>query len=185
MFKKSVQLLFVLIGTSLLASCASYSITEQDMSQYLQDNVSFQQSVGIKNVMYAQVDVNDLQVKIGQVAEDRVSIFANTKAIIQMLSVPEMGLDLDIEFSAIPEYEPETGKIFVNSLRLEQFNELNDQLTPEIAQLLKPAVSMIGQALSQQPVYELDSNDVKQALLKSTNPSLLVKDNKLVIELFN
>ncbi|TCW11460.1 uncharacterized protein DUF1439 [Vibrio crassostreae] len=44
---------------------------------------------------------------------------------------------------------------------------------------------MIGFALSQSPVYKLDSNKVQESLIKSSEPNLVIKDNKLVIELFD
>lgn len=177
---RCLSLVFTIL---VLGGCASYSISEREMTDYLRDNVHFEQSVGVENVMHAYVSVDDLQVKIGRQDADRISVFANTNAEVQMFASPTMGLDLDIEFSAVPEYEPESGEVFLKSLRLEQFEERSQQLSPEVAQLLKPAVSMIGYALSQQPVYKLDSASVGQSLLKSAEPNLVIKDHKLVIEL--
>lgn len=185
MIRHRAKLLSLTFLTLIIGGCATYSISEQDMTNYLQDNVSLEQSVGIQNVMYAQVAVDNVSVKIGRADAERVSIFANTNAQIQMLSMQNMTLDLDIEFSAIPEYDQESGEIYLKSLRLEQFDEHTQQLTPEITQFLKPAVSMIGQALSMTPVYKLDSSQVEQALFRSANPNLVIKDNKLVIELFD
>lgn len=185
MITKTVKILTLTFATLVVSGCASYSITEQDMTEYLQDSVVLEQSVGIENVMYAQVAVDDLKVKIGRSDAERVSVFANTRAQVQMFSMQNTELDLDIEFSAIPEYDQESGEIFLKSLRLEQFDDQSQQLTPEITKLLKPAVSMIGHALSQLPVYKLDGDQVQQALLKSAKPNLVIKNNKLVIELFD
>ena len=169
----------------ILSGCVSYSITEQEMTEYLADSVMLEQEVGVQSVMYAQVAVDDLQVKIGRVDEQRVSVLANTNAIVQVFNMPNMGLDLDLEFSAIPEYDKESGEVYLKSLRLERFEEKEQQLSPEIEKLLKPAVSMIGFALSQSPVYKLDSNKVQESLIKSSEPNLVIRDNKLVIELFD
>lgn len=102
-----------------------------------------------------------------------------------MMSQPDMNLDLDIEFSAIPEYKKETGEVFLKSLRLERLDEDGSILTPEIRQLIKPAVSLIGNAVSSYPVYQLDESTVKQSLLKSSNPKVTVENNKLVIDFFD
>ncbi|NOH95850.1 DUF1439 domain-containing protein [Vibrio sp. 99-70-13A1] len=184
-FFKACRSTFVLFSAFTLGGCVSYNITENDMTQYLQDNVSLEQSVGVQNVMYAQVSVEDLRVKIGREEAERVSVFANTSALIQILSSPNMGLDLDIEFSAVPEYNQETGEVFLKSLRLEKLEEHSQGLTPEVKTLLKPAVAMIGQALSQHPVYKLDGAKVQEALIKTAEPNLVIKNNKLVIELFD
>ncbi|WP_434762618.1 DUF1439 domain-containing protein [Vibrio fortis] len=175
----------VLPLVALLGGCASYSITEKDMTEYLQESVEINQSVGVENMMYAQVAVEDLQVKIGRADADRVSIFANTNAQVQVFNMQNLGLDLDIEFSAVPEYDKESGEVYLKSLRLESFNESGKQLPENIANLLQPAVSMIGLALSQQPVYKLDGAKVQEALLKSAEPNLVIQNNKLVIELFD
>jgi hypothetical protein len=169
----------------ILSGCVSYSITEQEMTEYLADSVMLEQEVGVQSVMYAQVAVDDLQVKIGRADEQRVSVLANTNAKVQVFNMPNMGLDLDLEFSAIPEYDKESGEVYLKSLRLERFEEKEQQLSPEIEKLLKPAVSMIGFALSQSPVYKLDSNKVQESLIKSSEPNLVIRDNKLVIELFD
>ncbi|MGV2988901.1 DUF1439 domain-containing protein [Vibrio sp. E150_011] len=182
---EAIKKLAMTIGTVMLSGCASYSITEQDMTNYLQDSVQYEQSVGIENVMYAQVSIEDLDVKIGRADAERISVFANTNAKVQMLNSKSVGLDLDIEFSAVPEYQADTGEVYLKALRLERFDEKSQLLTPEMKALINPAVSMIGYALSQHPVYKLDASQVKQALLKSAEPSLVIKDNKLVIELFN
>ncbi|MGF1776090.1 DUF1439 domain-containing protein [Vibrio nomapromontoriensis] len=185
MVKYTAARRMLMCAALILSGCTSYSITEQDMTDYLHDNVNFNQSIGIENVMYAQVSVDDLEVKIGRTDAERVSVFANTTAEVQMLNAEKIGLDLALEFSAIPDYQAESGEIFLKSLRLEQFDEGKQRLTPEIKALIKPAVSMIGYALSEYPVYKLDNSKVQEALLKSAEPNLVVKDNKLVIELFN
>ncbi len=178
---KPLSLLLIL----LFSGCASYSVTEKDMTDYLHDNVSFEQSVGIENVMHAFVSIHDLEVNVGRADADRVSVLANTSAKIQVWNQPERKLELDLEFSAVPQYDKETGEIYLKSLRLDKFDEESQLLTPEIKKLLKPAVSMIGTALSQYPVYKLDSSKVEEALIKTAEPNLVIKDHKLVIELFD
>ncbi|UUM29567.1 DUF1439 domain-containing protein [Vibrio japonicus] len=185
MIRKKLTMLALMFMTLVMGGCATYSISEQEMTKYLNDNANLNQTVGIENVMYAQVSVDDLEVKIGRADKDRVSVFANTSGKVQMLNDRKRELDIDLEFSAIPEYDKETGEIFLKSLRLEHFDERSQLFTPELKTLLKPAVSLIGYALSQQPVYKLDSAQVKSVLLKSASPNLVVKDNKLVIELFD
>lgn len=185
MMTKKLNNIIPILAVFLVVGCSSYSVTEDDMTKYLQDNVSFEHSAGVENVIYAHVAVDDLEVKIGRADADRISVFANTSAKVDMLSKQNMAYDLDIEFSAIPQYDKETGEIFLKSLRLETIQDNNKLLTPEITKLIKPAISMIGYALSNQPVYKLSSSAVQQALIKSSNPDLIIKDNKLVIQLFS
>ncbi|MEZ9322486.1 DUF1439 domain-containing protein [Vibrio sp. 10N.286.51.E5] len=185
MTTKLMNRLIIAVTALMLSGCVSYSITEQEMTKYLEDSVMLEQEVGVQSVMYAQVAVDDLEVQIGRADAQRVFVLANTNAKVQVFNMPNMGLDLDLEFSAIPEYDKESGEVYLKSLRLERFEEKGKQLSPEIETLLKPVVSMIGFALSQSPVYKLDSNKVQESLIKSSEPNLVIKDNKLVIELFD
>jgi hypothetical protein len=153
------------------------------MTDYLSDKVEFNQQVGVQDVLYAEVSVDDLEVTIGRIADDRVSVLANTNAAVKVFSIPTKTFNLDIEFSATPEYKPDTGEIFLKSIRLEQFDQDGLVLPENIETLLKPAVSMIGFAIAQQPAYKLDSSEIKQALIKSAEPNLVIKNHRLVIEL--
>ncbi|WP_447026285.1 DUF1439 domain-containing protein [Vibrio sp. B1Z05] len=177
--------LLLLSITIVLSGCATYSVSEKEMTEYLHDNVSFNQSVGVENLMYAQVSVTDLEVKIGRSDANRIAVFANTIANVQLFDSPKQRLDLDLEFSAVPHYDAKTGEVFLQSIRLEKFTENGTPLPADIKRLIKPAVSMIGYGLSQKPVYKLDSNVLQQALIKSAEPNLVIRDNKLVIELFD
>lgn len=169
----------------ILSGCSNYSITEKEMTDYLSDEIHIEKSVGIPGVLYAEVNIENIDVKIGRVDDQRISVFANTTADIQMMDELKQNLSLTLEFSAIPEYDKETGEIYLKSLRLEKFEDKNKQLSPELASLLKPAVSIIGYALSNEPAYKLNADKLKESLIKSAEPNLVIKSNKLVIELFD
>jgi hypothetical protein len=182
---KNLKLLFSFLFVLSLSGCTSYSITEQEMTDYLTDEINVDKSVGIPGLLYAQVNVDNVDVKIGRVDKDRISVYANTTADIQMMNEPNQTLDLVLEFSAIPEYRKESGEIYLKSLRLEKFEDKTNQLSPELSSLLKPAISIIGYGLSNQPAYKLNANKLKESLIKSAEPNLVIKNNQLVIELFD
>ncbi|WP_300181450.1 DUF1439 domain-containing protein [uncultured Aliivibrio sp.] len=177
--------LLTLLSSLVLTGCASYSITEKEMTDYLSDEIHINKSVGIPGFLYAQVNVENVDVTIGRIDVNRISVFANTTAVIQMMDELKENLDLTLEFSAVPEYDKETGEIYLKSLRLEKFAEKNKQLSPELTSLLKPAVSIIGYALSNKPAYKLNADKLKESIIKSAEPNLVIKNNKLVIELFD
>ncbi|MCP3701029.1 MAG: DUF1439 domain-containing protein [Aliivibrio sp.] len=177
--------LFTLVSVLTLSGCTSYSITEKEMTDYLSDEIHVDKSVGIPGFLYAQVNVENVDVQIGRIEADRISVFANTTADVQMLDEIKQHLSLTLEFSAVPEYDKETGEIYLKSLRLEKFEDKNQKLSPELTSLLKPAVSIIGYALSNEPAYKLNADKLKESLIKSAKPNLVIKNNKLVIELFD
>ncbi|MGF1808124.1 DUF1439 domain-containing protein, partial [Aliivibrio sifiae] len=81
-FKKLV-LPILLSSVMLLSGCTSYSITEKEMTDYLSDEINVEKSVGIPGFLYAQVNVENVDVHIGRIDSNRISIFANTTAEIQ------------------------------------------------------------------------------------------------------
>ncbi|WP_261817494.1 DUF1439 domain-containing protein [Vibrio gallicus] len=181
-----IHKLLILFCTSLfLGGCANYSISEQDMTNYLKQNISLEQSVGIKDVLYAQISIDDLKVNIGRVEANRLSVFATTDAVVEMMGHEKHHFNLDIRFSAIPRYDHHSGEIFLESLRLEQLTEKTGHLSSDVKALIQPAVAMIGYGLTDQPIYKLDSNKLEESILKSSNPDLVIKNHKLIIELFN
>lgn len=169
----------------ILSGCSNYSITEKEMTDYLSDEIHIEKSVGIPGVLYAEVNIENIDVKIGRVDNQRISVFANTTADIQMMDELKQGMSLTLEFSAIPKYDKETGEIHLKSLRLEKFEEKNKQLPSELVTLLKPAISVIGYALSSEPAYKLNPQKMKEFFIKSAQPNLVIKNNQLVVELFN
>mgnify|MGYP000869985264 CR=1 FL=1 len=52
-----------------------------------------------------------------------------------MLDEIKQNLSLTLEFSAVPEYNKETGEIYLKSLRLEKFEDKNQKLSPELTSL--------------------------------------------------
>lgn len=85
---RTFQLFSLVLASLTLGGCATYSISEQEMTNYLTDNISFNQSVGVENVLYAQVAIDDLKVNIGRADADRLSVFANTNARYRCLINP-------------------------------------------------------------------------------------------------
>lgn len=88
-----------------LSGCASYSVTEQEMTDYLSNEVHVEKSVGIPGVLYAQVNVEDVNVTIGRVDANRIAVYANTTADVEIMNQLTQNMALSLEFSAIPEYD--------------------------------------------------------------------------------
>ncbi|MGF1832877.1 DUF1439 domain-containing protein [Photobacterium sanguinicancri] len=175
------QLPIVLI--LLLSGCASYTVTENEVQSYLDDNAQFERTVGIKGIAHANVAFDDIAVGIGRVAADRINLDANAKANVVITGQKPQAVDVSMSFSAIPYYEKEEGAIFVKHLELEDIKVAPPEIGMFIAKpFVSPIVSLVGELISTRPIYKLDENDFKQSLLKSAKPELLIKGNKIVID---
>ncbi|MGF1756517.1 DUF1439 domain-containing protein [Photobacterium sagamiensis] len=172
------------ILTLLITGCASYSVTESEIQEYLDSRTSFERTIGVKGIAHANIIFNDIKVGIGRIAEDRVSLDAKSQAELMITGQPKQKVEVDISFSAIPYYDEDEGAIFLNDLNVESLNVTPDDLGIFAnKQLISPIVAIVGQILSTQPVYRLNEGDLKQSLLKTAKPELVIKNHSLVIEL--
>ncbi|MCW8329390.1 DUF1439 domain-containing protein [Photobacterium sp. SDRW27] len=168
----------------LLSSCVSYSVTEEEIQDYLDSRASFERTVGIKGLAYANVKFSDIKVGIGRVSNDRVNLDAKSQAKIMISGQPQQEVMIDVSFSAIPYYDKDEGAIFLNDLEVESLELQPDELTNFAGkQLLTPIVEMIGQLILTNPVYRLDEDDFEQSALKTAKPELLIKNHSLVVQI--
>ncbi|PSW20217.1 DUF1439 domain-containing protein [Photobacterium sanctipauli] len=180
------SLLSILLATLisvLLSSCASYSVTEAEVQEYLDDKVSFERTVGIKGIAHANVKFDDVKVGIGRVASDRVNLEAKSLAKISLSGQAPQEVAINVNFSAIPYYDKDEGAIFLNELEVEDIDFSPNSLNLPSKQLLSPIIEMVGQYILTRPVYRLSDEDYKQSLLKTARPELLIKNHSLVIQM--
>lgn len=167
----------------ILTGCVSYSVTESEIQNYLDDLTSFERTIGIKGIAHANVIFNDIKVGIGRIAKDRVSLHAKIQAELMITSQPKQQVEVDVSFSAIPYYDKDEGAIFLNNLNVESLNVTPDDLGIFAnKQLITSIVGIVGQILSTRPVYRLNEDDLKQSFLKTAKPELMIKNNELVID---
>ncbi|MBY5948281.1 DUF1439 domain-containing protein [Photobacterium rosenbergii] len=178
-----MKIIYTLLLSLLLSSCASYSVTEKEIQDYLDDKSGFERTVGVKGLAHANIKFENVKVGIGRVAEDRVNLDADSKAQITIQGQSTQNLQIKVSFSAIPYYDKEEGAIFLNDLNVEDIDIQPNELNLPSKQLLSPIIEMVGQYLLTRPVYRLNDEDFKQSMLKTARPELLIKNHELVIQI--
>ncbi|WP_413111774.1 DUF1439 domain-containing protein [Thaumasiovibrio sp. DFM-14] len=178
-------MLRLLLTTSLfifLNGCASYTVTENDIQRYLNDNTGFERSVGIEGIAVAHLTFDNVDVGIGRIASDRVNLETTAKASVEIMGLPNQQADIKVNMSAVPYYDKEEGAVFLNYLKLDDVDVNPD--TFDIfsnSQPLMPLVTLVEQLLSTRPIYRLSDADFKQSLLKKSEPELQIINNKIKI----
>lgn len=178
-----MKIFYALCVSFLLSSCASYSVTEQEVQDYLDDRSGFEKTVGIKGLAHANIKFENVKVGIGRVANDRVNLDADSQALISIQGQSPQQLQIKVSFSAVPYYDKEEGAIFLNELNVEDIDIQPNELNLPSKQLLSPIIEMVGQYLLTRPVYRLSDEDFKQSMLKTARPELLIKNHELVIQI--
>jgi hypothetical protein len=172
------------VVTLTMTGCASYSVSEADIQAYLNDQEQTEQTIGLKGIAQAKVSFSDIKVGIGRVADDRINVTAIADAALFLSGRSQKNIQIDMNFSAVPYYNPAEGAIFLNNIEAEALRVTPDELGLFSNKLLiAPIVEIVGQLLSTQPVYRLDESDFKQSLVKKMKPELVIKDHKLVVDL--
>ncbi|MDV5167489.1 DUF1439 domain-containing protein [Photobacterium rosenbergii] len=178
-----MKIIYALFLSLILSSCASYSVTEREIQDYLDDRSGFERTVGIKGLAHANIKFENVKVGIGRVSSDRVNLDADSKAQISIQGQSTQDLQIKVSFSAIPYYDKEEGAIFLNDLSVEEIDIQPNELNLPSKQLLSPIIEMVGQYLLTRPVYRLSDEDFKQSMLKTARPELLIKNHELVIQI--
>ncbi|TDR74969.1 DUF1439 domain-containing protein [Photobacterium lutimaris] len=178
-----MKIFYALCITFILSSCASYSVTEQDIQKYLDDRSGFERTVGIKGLAHANIKFENVKIGIGRVANDRINLDADSNALISVQGQSPQQLQIKVNFSAVPYYDKEEGAIFLNDLNVEDIEIQPSALNLPSKQLLSPIIEMVGQYLLTRPVYRLSDQDFKQSMLKTARPELLIKNHELVIQI--
>ena len=167
----------VLLSCLLLSACASYNVTEGQLQSYVNKHATFEKSVGIKGLAYAQIKLNTMKVGIGRVASNRINLNAKTQAILSLLNQPEQTVFLDMSFSAIPVYNQKEGAIYLKELELNKMTVTPNALEPLVKEpLMAPLISLLGERLAEHPIYRLNDS-FKDKLIKSANPTLKIENH--------
>ncbi|WP_318477501.1 DUF1439 domain-containing protein [Photobacterium leiognathi] len=178
-----LKALIIASSAFIFVGCSSYGVTESEMQNYINKETNVERSVGIQGIAYATGRFDNVKVGIGRVADNRVNVDATASAKLELAGQQPQDIVIKANFSAIPFYNPDEGAIYLRSLHIESLNikpeKFNNMLTKPV---VTPFVSLIGQVLSTKPVYKLDESEMKQALLKSTKPDLIIKNHQLVLD---
>ena len=166
--------------TVLLGGCVSqYSITEQEMEQYLSKEIHFEVKQG-NQLVGIDVRINDISVKLGQ-KPDTMSVSTSTKVSINNPIFP-LNAKLTTTFEAKPWYDSATHSIYLRQLELVKVESTPKDIERAISSATPQVMGYLRQFLENQPVYVLDTQDSNQALMAKMAESLQVAPGKLVLK---
>ncbi len=172
----------IAIFTLFLAGCSSYSVTENQLQQYVNKHSDFQESGGIKGLAYAEIKLNKATVGIGRTANDRISLDTSSEVLLSLLNQPEQKVQLNMNLNAIPYYNPDKKAVYLKSLQVQSINVEPKELEPIVkSPLVAPLINLISQQLTNYPVYKVKDNLLGK-LIKSTDPKIQVNDHKLIFQ---
>ncbi len=174
---------FALLSTCLLLTgCVSqYSITEKELSNYLNDEMHFEVKQG-NQLFGIELKVNDVDVTLGKKAE---TMTISAQSLIRVRN-PLMPIDAKLisEFEAQPWYDANTHSVYLRQLNLIKVESSPKDLGQAIEKVSPQIMSFLTHFLETQPVYVLDTKKSNQALIAEMTKRIEVVPGKLKL-IFN
>lgn len=176
---KTLKLIFVSV-LLLLTGCASqYSITENEIENYLNNEMHFEVKQG-NQIIGINLVLNDMQVSLG----DKPNTMGLTATTLVRVRNPLMPISAKLQttFEAQPWYNSETKSIYLRNLNLVNVRAEPADIEQTLTAITPQVMGFLRGFLESQPVYTLDVNDSNQALMAKMTKELSVQKGKLVVK---
>ncbi|MCA7012152.1 lipoprotein [Dickeya dadantii] len=184
--KKSGLAALALLGTLLVSGCnqlAQYSLSEQEINQYLQQHNDYQKQLGVPGVVDAHITLTELTSQIGRAEPGKVTLSGNAKVDISSL-LGKQQADMKLTLKAQPVFNKEEGAIYLKDMELVDYSVQPEKLQT-VLQTLTPYLNQsLKSYFDQKPAYVLNpERSNKEALAKKLAKGIEVKPGQLVIML--
>ncbi|MCL1126192.1 DUF1439 domain-containing protein [Shewanella surugensis] len=177
MKSKSYTLLLILPLILFLNGCISqYSVSESELESYLSKELTYDTKQG-NQLLGMEMHITDIKVKLGE-KPDTMGVSATTHVTINNPLKP-IDAQLYAKFEAKPWYDVENHSVYLHQLKLVDVSSDNKRIEKLIKPLTPQLMNYLTQFLSTQPVYVLDTDDTKQAIIANMTKRIEVKPGEI------
>lgn len=161
------------------------SISEKEINRYLDtklaEKVPLENRVGIPALFQLDYKLHHLTTKIGQTEEKRVEIAGVIDGLLTAKGKKyEAAIQLNMD--TVPYYDPEKGAVYLKDVRLLQWSATPEKYQHELQLFLPVLMEGVSGVLNSTPVYTLDENKTKEALIKKFGKAIVVEPGSLRLE---
>ncbi|MGO2011891.1 MAG: DUF1439 domain-containing protein [Pseudoalteromonas sp.] len=160
----------LLIGCLFLTACNTtngvsvYSFTNSEIESVLTEQLpKLSEEIRLMGLP-VQFDVNDLSVNVGPDNRDVVVLGADSSAVINALAL-EYPVRLKLQIEGSPFYDSEKNAVFLRNVKLLDSSVDTGGFKGNLGVLNDEALQIINGFLAVNPVYKLNTDDPKIALL--------------------
>lgn len=164
-----MKILFIITALFLTACNATqgmsvYSFTNADVESLLTKQLpKLSEQVSLMGLP-VEFDVNDVSVNIGPESRDVVVLGADSSANISAFAL-KYPVRLKLQIEGSPFYDSEKKAVFLRNIKLLDSSVDAGGFKGNLGALDEQAMDIINRFLAVNPVYELNMNDPKMALL--------------------
>lgn len=173
------------IGVGIGTQANLLSISEKEINHYLEtrlaDKVKLQDKVGIPGLFQLNYHLYNLQTQIGQNNDQKVEITGTIDSVL-VAKGKKYDIQLLLKMDTEPYYDAEQGAIYLRNVRLIDWQTNNEKYQTELQMFLPLLADGITSILNKSPVYTLDENKTKEALVKKFGKAIIVEQGALRLE---
>lgn len=177
-------LLFGLTACS-VSNAGLLSVSEQQINQYLQtrlaEKIPLQDSVGIPMLFQLDYNIQNLATKIGQTEAKKVEITGDIGGVLRVRG-KTFDANITLNLDTVPYYDPEKGAIFLKEVQIKSWQVSPAKYQNELQMILPLLADGMAGVLNRMPVYTLDENKMKEALVKKFGKAIIVEKGELRLE---
>lgn len=184
--KKMLWLSTMFYASLLLSGCnklTSYTITEQEVNQYLNKYNEFEKNVEIPGLLEAHITLNNLTSQIAREEPNTVTLTGH--GIIKtdsLLGVHDCNLQVSLK--AQPQYEAKQGAIYLKEMAITDYRVKPENMSSAMKAIAPYLNKTLKNYFNQNPVYTLGASDNKKELMvKKQALSMEIKPGELIISL--
>lgn len=186
--KKILLTIITLAILALTAGCSpltQYTLSEQEINDYLQKNNHYQKQISLSGLVDATIVLTQLQSQIGRSEPGKVTLSGNAKVNIRSI-LGQQDAELQLTLQAQPVYDREKGAIYLKQMTLTEYKIQPENMTMAIKAVMPYLNQSFSAYFEQNPVYVLNAENSKiEAMARKLAQGLEVKPGQLVIPFIN
>ncbi|OOH89236.1 hypothetical protein BMT54_07090 [Pasteurellaceae bacterium 15-036681] len=167
------------------AKAGLLSISEKEINQYLEtrlaEKVPLENSVGLPGLFQLDYKLHNLITSIGQTEEKTVEITGMINGILQVRN-KKYDAHIQLNMDTVPYYDPEKGAIYLKDVRLLNWQAQPEKYQKELQMFLPLLADGVASILNNTPVYTLDTNNTKEAMVKKFGKAIIVDKGAIRLE---
>ncbi|CNE42125.1 lipoprotein [Yersinia nurmii] len=173
-----------LIFVGAISGCnplTQYTLTEQEINEYLQKHNNYEKQIGVPGLVDAHITLSQLQSQIGRAEPGKVTLTGNAQVKISSILGPQ-NADMQLTLKAQPVFDREKGAIFLKDMEVIDY-KVQPEKMDSVMSMLKPYLNQsLKSYFDQQPAYVLDAEKSKtEAMAKKLAKGLEVKPGMLIV----
>ncbi|MEQ9920080.1 lipoprotein [Pectobacterium brasiliense] len=174
----AVLLAFTLSGCNKLTQ---YTLSEQEVNEYLQKHNDYQKRLGVPGVVDAHIVLTELSSQIGRAEPGKVTLTGNAKVDISSL-LGNQAADMKLTLKAQPVFDKAQGAIYLKDMELVDYTVQPEKMQAVMKTLSPYLNQSLKSYFDQKPAYVLNADkSTTESMAKKMAKGIEIKPGQIVI----